>query len=62
MDSDSLTYISIALLLIVSGIFSLVKVVFSNLYPHFEEQKHKGTHFEAIHHLFASQGFSDIIP
>lgn len=61
MDSDSLTYLSIALLLIVSGLFSLVKVVFSNLYPHFEEQKHKGTHFEAIHRLFESDGFSETI-
>lgn len=61
MDSPSITYLVIVALLGVSGLFSLVKVVFSNLYRHYDESAHRGTHLETIHRIFESDGFSETI-
>lgn len=54
-------YLAILLLLGVSALFSLVKVVFTNLYTHYDENAHRGTHFETIHQLFEGEGFSETI-
>lgn len=61
METPSITYLAIVSLLGISGLFSLIKVVFSNMYSHYVESEHRGTHLEAIQRIFESNGFSETI-
>lgn len=65
---DPFTSLSLPVALIIAGLllgfsflFSLVKVVFTQVYRQYDEKDHRGSTIEVIHDLFESDGFSETI-